>query len=76
MHCGVEHQPARKTVKLTRHACMKEAVFDGFYRAKPVSEPKRSGGERALRSRTTAGAKDGKADASCLHESGRFCRIS
>ena len=35
---------------------MKESVFGGFYRAKPVSEMKRSGIERALRSKT---AEDG-----------------
>ena len=36
---------------------MKESVFGGFYRAKPVSEMKRSGIERALRSKTAEDEK-------------------
>ena len=48
MHCGVK---PRKTSKQPHHARMKGSVFSGFHRAKPGSESKRSGDERALRGR-------------------------
>ena len=48
VHCGVKPQAVRQTENKTRHACMKAAEFNGFHRAKPVSETERSGVERAL----------------------------
>ena len=46
---------------------MKESVFGGFYRAKPVSEMKRSEIERALRSKTAEDEK--QTSYACMKES-------
>ena len=47
----------QKTVKTDSSCLHEESVFGGFYRAKPVSEMKRSGIERALRGRTAEDEK-------------------